>query len=98
MIGYIFGIITLVILVAFTISSNYAFILSNRQVHELWIGTLLAIILLGFVRAKLLNLDPIASYIFVPAALFAVWYILTKLSANMINKDQNANIIRDTAF
>ena len=98
MIGYIFGIITLVILVAFTISSNYSFILSNRQVHELWIGTLLAIILLGFVRAKLLNLDPIASYIFVPAALFAVWYILTKLSANMINKDQNANIIRDTAF
>ncbi len=96
MIGYIFGIGIVVILLAVTISSNYALILTERQVKELWISTFLMIILLGYVRSRMLDLEPMSNYVFIPAGLYVLWYFLTKFTANLINKDDN--IIRTTTF
>jgi O-antigen/teichoic acid export membrane protein len=98
MIGYIFAIITTVFLITITITSHYLSILNSNQVKTLWISTILMIILLGYVRSTVLNLEPISLYIFMPAGLYTVWYILTKSSANMINKDSETGIIRDTSF
>jgi hypothetical protein len=98
MIGYIFAIITIVFLITITITSHYLLILNSDQVKTLWISTILMIILLGYVRSTVLNLEPISLYIFMPAGLYTIWYILTKSSANMINKDSETGIIRDTSF
>jgi len=94
--GYILGIITLVFLVIITIVSNYVFILTTNQIKELWLGTILAGFLFGFIRFSLLDLDgDLQNSIFLPAAVFALWYFLTQYTANMINKDSDANVIRN---
>lgn len=98
MIEYIFAIIIIVLLVFITITANYVFILTEKQIKELWIGTILMIILLGYLRSKFLELYPIDKYLFVPTGLYVIWYILTKITSNLINKDSDANIIRDTSF
>ncbi len=96
MIGYILGIGIIVLLLIITLISNYSFILTKRQVKELWISTILMVILLGYIRAEILQLEPIDVYLFVPAFFYMLWYFFTKLSANSINRDED--IIRDGSF
>jgi hypothetical protein len=98
MIGYIFAIVIIIFLIAVTILSNYVFILTNQQVTTIWVSTLLMIILFGYVRSSLLELEPMSLYLFMPAGLYVIWYFLTKFTANMINKDTEAGVIRDTSF
>lgn len=97
MIGYIFAAGIIFCLIIITIISYNIFILTNEQIHTLWIGTIL-MILFSYIRSYLINLEPLDLYLFVPAGLFLIWYFLTKLTANLINKDKDSNIIRDTSL
>ena len=93
-IGYIVGIITFIYLILITITANYTFILTHNQVNELWLGTIFAIIIFGFIRIKLFSLDNFDVNLLIPAALFALWYSLTTITSNIINFDKNSNTIR----
>ncbi len=89
MIGYIFGIGIIILLIIITIIASSTYLLTERQFKELWISSILFVILLGYTRAKILKLEPIDVYIFVPAFLYILWFFFTKFSANLINKDDN---------
>ena len=90
----VFGIGIIVLLVIISIISNFTYILTEKQFKELWISSILMVILLGYIRAKILNLE--WTDIFVPTFLYIIWYFLTKLSANLINKDDD--VIRNINF
>lgn len=81
--------IALIIIIAFiiiiTLLSNYMFILTQEQMKELIVGTFL-LMLFTYGRNKFLDLE---IDIFLPAILFMVWYFITKLTANIINKDND---------
>lgn len=82
-------IIIIISLICITIISNYVFILTEKQMNELIIGTL-SLILMTYIRNKLLNFEIDT---FLPALLFMIWYFSTTLTANLINKD--GDVIRD---
>ena len=89
-------IIIIFVILFITILSHYVFILTNQQVRELWISSILMIILLGFVRVYILKFD--MNLIFLPVVLYIIWYFLTKMSSNLINKDYESDIIRDKTY
>jgi hypothetical protein len=80
------------ILIIILIVSNYAFILTANQMNELVGGTIL-LIFAAMIRDHLLNLDGDA---FLPAFIFMLWYFATKTTANLINIDRDADIIRES--
>lgn len=96
MLGYIFGIVLAVILIVVTIVSNYTFLLTQKQMYELWISTILMMVLFGYTRTYFLKLAPMSNYIFIPTTLYVIWYLGTKVMGNIINKD--SGVIRDSMF
>lgn len=80
--GYLFLVAILTILVAISIISHFVFILTRGQIVEMWISTVLFVILFGYLRNRMLNLDD--EYIFVPAFIYLLWFILVKITTNSI--------------
>ena len=74
-----------IILVITSIISNYIFILTEKQIKELWIGTILMIVLL-FSRNEMLNME---TDLYILPMMYLIWYILTRVSANIINRDED---------
>lgn len=94
--GYIFLVILIVTIISTTIIANYTFILTKRQVYEMWFSSIYFVIFLGYARVKLLKMDNANFYTFVPATFYLFWYILVKVFANFVNKD--GKIIRDSDY
>jgi hypothetical protein len=89
----ILGLFLIFILISITIISKYIFILTYYQIKELWISTILFIILFGYLRSYILEFNSIIKYIIIPSFMYVIWYILTKYTANLINRNES-NIVK----
>lgn len=85
--GYLFLVGTLLILISISIISHFVFILTRGQIIEMWISTILFILLFGYLRSRMLNLND--EYIFVPAFIYLLWFIMVKITTNSIYVDDD---------
>ena len=96
MLEYILLIIAIFLLIITFIASNYSFILTTTQSKEVIAGGILSIILFGLLKPKLLRTNITIIDIIVPASVFIIWFLATKITCNLINKDIDYPMIRDT--
>ncbi len=93
MIDYILLGATIVLIIFYSLLSSYLNFLTAHQMMEMTFGVILFILILGFLRSYLLDLN--TSFIFIPAFFFINWYFWTKFMANNINRDKTG-IIRES--
>lgn len=83
-----------VLLILVYIVKRYSNVLTDYQGNEAIIGTILFVIILGYMRAVILEKSDISAYTLIPAVGFIFWYVLTKITVNNIHRDvYNSNNI-----
>lgn len=83
----IFLVATVILALVITLIGNYIFILTKKQLIELWIGTALFIIVVSIYSSFTeINIFSIAFF-------FLMWFSITRIGTNLLNKDND--IIRN---